>query len=268
MAAQRVHFALVLILPAIRSITKRLGNSKTLLTFIKSKMGTRHCRHELGQCPNSNSSKNIVVIRDYLKRYLNPLCHVQIAPYYQLAAREYYCDKHKRRAMLSIRTQSSIREKSIRRLLKLGLCTSLMAAGGFSHAEKVVGIISGDTLMILENQRPVEIRLAYIDAPESGQPFGKESQASLTELCLGKGATYEKQSTDSSGRVTALVLCDGSEANRAQIKRGMAWVDPRSNPDVSLPFLQEWIFVEKRGLWADPNPVPPWEWHKQQLSSK
>ncbi|ENC8477245.1 hypothetical protein ABK488_004563 [Escherichia coli] len=39
-----------------------------------------------------------------------------------------------------------------------------------------------------------------------------------------------------------------------------AWVYERYNVDESLPALQREAQEQKRGLWADANPVPPWEW--------
>ncbi|MBZ8508139.1 thermonuclease family protein [Escherichia coli] len=44
------------------------------------------------------------------------------------------------------------------------------------------------------------------------------------------------------------------------IQSGAAWVYERYNADESLPALQREAQEQKRGLWADANPVPPWEW--------
>lgn len=42
---------------------------------------------------------------------------------------------------------------------------------------KVVGITDGDTIKVLKDGKQVKIRLASIDCPESGQPWGKKSEA-------------------------------------------------------------------------------------------
>jgi micrococcal nuclease len=132
-----------------------------------------------------------------------------------------------------------------------------------SSAAPVIGISDGDTLTILESGQPVKIRLANIDAPEKAQPFGNRSKQSLSDLCFGKGAEYTPQAKDRYGRTVALVNCAGIEANKAQVERGMAWVYPKYNRDPLLPAVEESAKVGKRGLWADPQPVPPWEWRKR-----
>lgn len=135
-------------------------------------------------------------------------------------------------------------------------------------AHQVIGITDGDTIKLLVERREVKIRLANIDAPERKQAFGTRSRESLSELCWGKDATYETQDVDRYGRTVAVVYCDGVNVNRAQVEKGMAWVYERYNKDRMLPELQERARAGKRGLWADKEPVAPWEWRKLQTIAK
>jgi len=50
------------------------------------------------------------------------------------------------------------------------------------------------------------------------------------------------------------------DANAEQIKRGMAWVYDKYVTDHSLYRLQDEAKAAKQGLWADAEPMPPWEW--------
>ncbi len=144
-------------------------------------------------------------------------------------------------------------------ILALALALSLPA-----QAHQVIGIADGDTLTLLVGKRPLKIRLANIDAPEKVQAFGERSRQSLSELCFGKNASYATQDIDRYGRTVAVVTCDGIEANRRQVERGMAWVYTKYNKDVALPALQEAARSEQRGLWRDANPLPPWEFRMQK----
>ncbi len=131
-------------------------------------------------------------------------------------------------------------------------------------AAKVIGIADGDTMTVLENNRPVKIRLANIDAPERAQAFGNRSRQSLSDLCFGVDARYDVQDKDKYGRLVATVYCDDINVNRKQVELGFAWVYPKYNKDYLIPALQDQAFGAGRGLWADPHPVPPWEWRKAQ----
>lgn len=126
---------------------------------------------------------------------------------------------------------------------------------------KVVRVLDGDTIEILHDKQPVRIRLANIDAPEKKQAFGSWSAARLKALVAGQSVivTYEK--TDRYGRVLGRVMTtNGIEANRQQVLSGAAWVYDQYNTDNSLPVMQRTAQKQKRGLWMDTDPVPPWEW--------
>ena len=126
---------------------------------------------------------------------------------------------------------------------------------------EVVNVHDGDTLTVLVNRVQVRVRLADIDAPERRQPFGTRSRQSLGGLCVGRVARVLEQGKDRYGRTLGHVYCTGVDANAVQVRRGMAWVYEQYAPEESpLYALQAGARGAKRGLWADPRPVPPWEW--------
>ncbi|HGR4360207.1 thermonuclease family protein, partial [Escherichia coli] len=137
---------------------------------------------------------------------------------------------------------------------------------------KVIRVLDGDTIevktlpaKIVVYEVPIRVRLINIDAPEKKQPFGRWSTNQLKALLAGQSVTVSYTQTDRYGRVLGrVVTANGTEANRQQVLKGAAWVYDRYNTDNSLPALQREAQTQKRGLWADSNPVPPWEWrHKQ-----
>ncbi|EAA9461461.1 hypothetical protein EIP56_06120 [Salmonella enterica] len=133
---------------------------------------------------------------------------------------------------------------------------------------KVIRVLDGDTIEVLQDKqdkKPVRIRLANIDVPEKKQAFGSWSTSQLKTLVAGKQVIVSYSHKDRYGRVIGRVFTtNGTEASRFMVKSGAAWVYERYNADESLPALQREAQEQKRGLWADSNPVPPWEWrHKQ-----
>ncbi len=66
---------------------------------------------------------------------------------------------------------------------------------------------------------------------------------------------------DRYGRTVGVVLLpDGRSLNRELVRAGFAWMYRRYANDQSLNDLEEEARVAGRGLWADRNPIPPWEW--------
>ncbi|EMN5850634.1 thermonuclease family protein [Enterobacter hormaechei] len=126
---------------------------------------------------------------------------------------------------------------------------------------KVVRVLDGDTIEVLQGQKPVRVRLSNIDAPEKKQPFGRWSSDQLKRLVAGQSVTVVFTHTDRYERVLGRVFTSGGkEANREQVLSGAAWVYDHYNTDMELPGLQLEAQKQKRGLWADNNPEPPWVW--------
>ncbi|EFK0287478.1 thermonuclease family protein [Salmonella enterica subsp. enterica serovar Infantis] len=133
---------------------------------------------------------------------------------------------------------------------------------------KVIRVLDGDTIEVLQDKqdkKPVRIRLANIDAPEKKQAFGRWSANQLKALLAAQPVTVTYTQRDRYGRIIGRVFTtNGTDASRFMVKSGAAWVYERYNADELLPALQREAQEQKRGLWADSNPVPPWEWrHKQ-----
>lgn len=136
---------------------------------------------------------------------------------------------------------------------------------------KVIGITDGDTLTLMtEDYTKHKIRLAEIDTPEKGQPFGQKSRNALSELAFGKQATVKQVDVDRYGRIVGRVFVqqkDGTllNVNKTMVSSGDAWVYRDYLEDESLLELEKIARDERRGLWALPEAdrMPPWDWRKR-----
>ena len=66
------------------------------------------------------------------------------------------------------------------------------------------------------------------------------------------------------------VIADGHDVGLVQIERGMAWHYKAYEREQRAEDVQAYAQAEvaakaaRRGLWADPKPVPPWEWRESR----
>nr|WP_295085491.1 thermonuclease family protein [uncultured Roseateles sp.] len=92
---------------------------------------------------------------------------------------------------------------------------------------QVVSVSGGDVLKLVDaNGREYRLRLAFIDAPESGQPFGDEAQSALSAMVLGRQVTAQLHGQGANGFTLAeLVEPNGHLVNLELVQRGLAWPD-------------------------------------------
>lgn len=129
----------------------------------------------------------------------------------------------------------------------------------------VVSIQDGDTLTCLTSlQEQIKVRVGDIDAPELSQPFGPLSKQSLSGMCIGKDAVILVLDRDRYGRIVGRVNCAGIDANLEQVRAGMAWAYRQYLRDHSLIEIEAEARRSLRGLWADPDPAPPWDYRRSK----
>ena len=146
-------------------------------------------------------------------------------------------------------------------------CILLLFVGGAVEAAefsgKVIAVLDGDTLLVLRSGNPVKVRLAEVDAPEKGQPYGTASQKSLSDMVMGRQIGVTSRAVDDYGRLVATVQVNGLNVNHEQVRRGMAWEYSRFHSNRELLALQREAQQARRGLWAGEGAIEPSLWRKQ-----
>ena len=133
-----------------------------------------------------------------------------------------------------------------------------------SIAGMVTRVSDGDTVWVTDASGKHKVRLNRIDAPESDQPFGKESAAHLKSLIGGKTVRVEYSSTDQYGRILGIIFLGDTDINLQMVKDGCAWHYKHFDNTQSYADAETAARMAKRGLWKDPAPIPPHEFRKKK----
>jgi len=130
-----------------------------------------------------------------------------------------------------------------------------------SFSGKVVKVSDGDTIEVLRDGHAEKIRLAGIDCPEKKQAFGQAAKRFTLNLAARKIVIVEVETRDRYGRTVGEVfLPDGRSLNQEIVRAGYGWLYRKYSSDVTLAALEAEARAARRGLWNDPDPVPPWDW--------
>jgi len=131
----------------------------------------------------------------------------------------------------------------------------------FDFSGKITRVVDGDSLQV---DTWIAIRLAEIDAPERGQPFGPEATRALEGLAANRSARFEVVDVDRYGRLVARVFVGDVLVNREMVRRGFAWAYTRYVRDLDVIDLEAQARREGLGLWALPEADrdPPWIWRR------
>lgn len=148
--------------------------------------------------------------------------------------------------------------------------------------EGVVSKVSdGDTVQVQDSLgTKVKVRLYGIDAPETekrnrktgrlskpGQPYGEEAFQALKGKVAGQRVTVEVRDIDRYRRAVSVVRLGGRDIDQEMVREGFAWAYRQY---LDRPYASDYIQAEeearrdRRGLWRQGNPQPPWEFRKGQ----
>jgi endonuclease YncB( thermonuclease family) len=154
----------------------------------------------------------------------------------------------------------------------LTLAAVLVAADSQSHelTGKVVSVADGDTITVLDADKTQHrIRLFGIDAPERGQAFGTKSREALAAAVHEKTVRIVWKERDRYSRIVGDVYLGDRNINVDQVRSGMAWwyrtYAPKSK---ALEEAEGEARKERRGLWKDKDPEPPWVYRRKERERK
>lgn len=144
----------------------------------------------------------------------------------------------------------------------------------------VIHVADGDTLTVMDDglQRH-RVRIAGIDAPERGQPFGSRAREALSDLTRNRRVAVEGGKTDRYRRRVGMVTvlpqdcrdcAPGIDVGLAMVNAGLAWHYRAYERGQTGTERSRYRKAEAearaggRGLWTENTPVPPWDWRQSR----
>ena len=150
---------------------------------------------------------------------------------------------------------------------KVAVCSH---AADLSHlAGQVVRVVDGDTIVLKVADAQHRVHLAGIDAPEKNQAWGESSTHELRRQIAGRHVVFGWRKRDRSERLIGVVRLAGRDMNLHMIDLGLAWHYEQYADEQSPGDSEAYSAAEKaardarRGLWSEPEPIPPWEWRSR-----
>ncbi len=139
---------------------------------------------------------------------------------------------------------------------------------------RCVRVCDGDTIWVKCGfwGRRRKLRLIGMDAPETEQPYGPESQKHLARLALDRKVSVTAIGFDPYGRWISRVRAGRTDLSLAMIRAGLAW--PYFHYFRNLTKAEQEAYRSaweaarsaRKGLWADRKPEPPWNWRRRHRS--
>lgn len=135
----------------------------------------------------------------------------------------------------------------------------------FDLSGRVVGVLDGDSLIMrTDGGEEHTVRLFGIDTPERGQPHADRARSALLQMVSRQTVNVVHIDTDNFNRIVGTVYLGDNNINLAMVNAGHAWWFQRYAPhERQLQAAEQAARAAGKGLWAQAEPVPPWEWRRR-----
>lgn len=147
----------------------------------------------------------------------------------------------------------------------------------------VAKVCDGDSINVIDSLgTTVKVRLYGIDAPEKtknnhkisrtskpGQPYGEEAFDALKRKIEGQQVKVEVLEMNRNKRAVSVVWLGTRNINLEMLRDGFAWAYHQHLEGYHAPEyiqVEERAQKERRGLWQQNNPQPPWEFRKRLIA--
>ena len=145
------------------------------------------------------------------------------------------------------------------------LWTLLSAPSADPVTVRVFRVFDGDSFLARVRGQTLRIRIAGVDAPETGQPHGPESKVVLEKMLGGKRVEIDTVGPETGGYRPARVNWQDYDIAEELVRAGAAWAIPGdAGVSKDLEALELEAREQRRGLWSGGAPEPPWNWRAGQ----
>ncbi len=159
----------------------------------------------------------------------------------------------------------------MRRTLALFLLTFVcggVSAGASVLYGRVIEVHDGRTVTVENTGRRIKVALKAADSPETDQPYGDVARQHLASLVFNRQVSIEYTGLGPEAVLIGRVFCDDRDIGLQMIRDGVAWFD--RSYETNLGALERQLYAEseqaarseRRGLWQETAPTPPWEWRR------
>jgi len=133
-----------------------------------------------------------------------------------------------------------------------------------AFAARATRIIDGDSIRVTTlNYKEMEVGLHGVDCPELAQPFGMKARQFTSRHLLDREVVLEQVTVDRRGVPLVRVYIGDTPFNHTIVAAGYAWRYTAYLSSPAIGVLEKKARQERRGLWLQPDPVPPWEWRRR-----
>ena len=122
---------------------------------------------------------------------------------------------------------------------------------------RVTSVLDGESFAAIDSLgNELQVKLAGVDAPASGDYFADQARESLADMIGDKPVQIDALKEDERGRVLARVAVEGKNVNLEQLKGGYAWIAGNATEFLTSAELEGFRQTEvaarsnKIGLWT------------------
>lgn len=128
---------------------------------------------------------------------------------------------------------------------------------------RVIGVVDGDTVKVLYQNKPIQIRLEHIDCPEKGQAYSTKAKQFVSNSIFGKTVKVVNKGKWHWNRLIAEIYYDKNQnLNKSLVKNGLAMHFIKYSKSKEYSELEQKARINKVGVWSLSKVIAPWEYRK------
>jgi len=149
------------------------------------------------------------------------------------------------------------------RIFAVWMALSMLSIPSAWAGTSILYVYDGDSVRILQGNLKYTLRIRAIDAPERNQSYGKKARRALMQFCQAVPVEVVITGQDRYRRHLGDLYCNQQSVSAFMVANGHAWHYGIVDQDSRLADMEMIARQQKKGLWQQKRPTPPWKWRQR-----